>query len=415
METLTQASCCDGAGMRSVEQALEHLLAQAQLIADIDSVAIDDALGRVLAHDLVAGFSHPPCDNSAMDGYALCLADLEGSGPHVLPLVQRICAGDPVQPFQRGTVARIFTGAPVPVGADAVVMQENCRVLEAGIELPADIEPAENIRRRGEDIMAGAVYLHQGARLLPQHIAVLASQGQAMVPVRRRVRVAVFSTGDELVSPGEPLASGQIYDSNRFALKAQLHHLGCDVVDMGRVTDRLDATRTLLQQAALQSDLILTSGGVSVGDEDHVRNAVESLGHISLWKVAMKPGKPLAYGEVSGVPFFGAPGNPVSSFVTFLLFVRPYLLRMQGVDDVLPKQYRVRAAFSFKGGKRREYLRAALVVEPGYGLVARLCQHHGSGVLSSLVSSDGLVLIPECTSITEGDWVECIPYVGAMC
>lgn len=411
---MTKQDCCDSSGMHTVEQAIAYLLTQARLIDGVETIALDQALGRVLAEDRVAGFSQPPCDNSAMDGYALCVADLPADGERFLPLGQRICAGDPVLPFQLGTAARIFTGAPVPVGADAVVMQENCRELQDGIVLPAEIMPGENIRRCGEDIAAGSVYLRQGTLMLPQHIAVLASQGVTSVTVRRRLRVAVFSTGDELVMPGVALQSGQIYDSNRPALKAQLTYLGCEVVDMGHVGDSLDDTIELLQRAATQADVILTSGGVSVGEEDHVRAAVQALGQISLWKVAMKPGKPLAYGEVAGVPFFGVPGNPVSGFVTFLLFIRPYLLRCQGRESVLPLLISVRADFRFKAGKRREYLRAALTAHTG-GLVAQLYPNQGSGVLSSLVWSDCLVVVPEGTQVAPGDEVACLPYTGAMC
>lgn len=414
MVAITNQGCGEAAEMRTVEQAIAHLLAQARLIEGVETVALDQALGRVLAEDLVAGFNQPPCDNSAMDGYALCLADLPAGGERLLPLGQRICTGDPVLALQRGTVARIFTGAPVPVGADVVVMQEHCRERPEGIVLPAEMLAGENIRRCGEDIAAGSVYLRQGMPLLPQHIALLASQGQATVAVRRRLRVAVFSTGDELVMPGAVLKSGQIYDSNRPALKAQLGYLGCEVVDLGHVGDDLDATVALLRRAATQADVILTSGGVSVGEEDHVRAAVQALGQISLWQVAMKPGKPLAYGTVAGVPFFGVPGNPVSGFVTFLLFIRPYLLRCQGRESVLPRVFTVRADFSFKAGKRREYLRAALVAQTD-GLVAQLYPHQGSGVLSSLVGSDCLVVVPEGAQVLPGDGVDCLPYTGAMC
>lgn len=408
--------CDSSAPMMNVDEALALLIAAACPLKDIECIALDQSLGRVLAEDVVAGCDNPPCDNSAMDGYAFLLADLDASAERSLRVEQRICAGDPVQVLVPGTAARIFTGAPVPKGADVVVMQEQTELVEGRIRVAGRLRPGENVRRRGEDIKAGCVVLAKGVRLGAQHIGLLASQGIAELKVWRRLRVAVFSTGDELVALGEPLGSGQIYDSNRYALKGLLQGLGCEVVDLGKVADSLEATRDVLLQAATVADLIVTSGGVSVGEEDHVRTAVESLGKINLWRIAMKPGKPLAYGEVQGVPFFGSPGNPVSSFVTFALFVRPYILRLQGMTDVMPRMFNVVAAFDWpKPGKRREFVRAAFGVDEHGCTTALLYPHQGSGVLSSLAWAEGLVVIPEGKAIAAGEMVSCIPFSGVLC
>lgn len=416
-DILPSACSCDSSGaMMNVDEALAMLIAAAKPLQDVESITLDQAYGRVLAEDVVACCDNPPCDNSAMDGYAFLLADLEASVDSRLRVEQRICAGDSVQVLVPGTAARIFTGAPVPKGADVVVMQEQTEFSDGYLRVTGRLRQGENVRCQGEDIKAGSLVLAKGVRLGAQHIGLLASQGIADLKVWRRPRVAVFSTGDELVALGEPLGSGQIYDSNRYALKVLLQRLGCEVVDLGKVADSLEATRKVLLQAATVADLIVTSGGVSVGEEDHVRTAVESLGKINLWRIAMKPGKPLAYGEVQGVPFFGSPGNPVSSFVTFTLFVRPYILRLQGVVDVMPRMFDVVAAFDWpKPGKRREFVRAAFGVDEHGCTTALLYPHQGSGVLSSLAWAEGLVVIPEGKAIAAGERVSCIPFSGVLC
>ena len=321
--------------LRPLDEALAELLSQARPLADVEAVSTFDADGRVLAQDLVSALQVPPQDNSSMDGYALRCADLAGPSP-VLPVSQRIAAGAGGMPLAAGSAARIFTGAPIPAGADAVVMQEDCELLPAeGDELPAIRlhtlpKPGRWIRRAGEDVRRGAVVLARGARLTPASLGLAASIGLDRLQVARRPRVALFSTGDELVMPGEvapeQMKPGSIYNSNRFFLRALLHRLGCEVSDLGIVPDRRDATLAALQSAAQSHDLILTSGGVSVGEEDHIKPAVQALGRLDLWQIAIKPGKPFAYGRVQDAHFIGLPGNPVSSFVTFLLLVRPFLL-----------------------------------------------------------------------------------------
>src|SRR5574343_1511503 len=320
--------------MLSFEQALEKLLAAAQPVEEIRSLPITAAAGRILAGAQSSTVAVPPLDNSGMDGYAVRLADVPQAGV-CLPVSQRIPAGTVGLPLQAGTAARIFTGAPVPPGADAVVMQERCEHGEGGVVINHIPKAGENVRRAGEDIASGAEILTPGTKLRPQEIALAAAAGVPELPVYRRVRVGVFFTGDELVQPGEPLPPGAIYNSNRYALRTLLESLGCEVRDLGAVGDTLEATRDALRRAAADNDLVLTSGGVSVGEEDHGKPAVEAEGSLDMWKIAIKPGKPLAFGEVNKPEggkawFIGLPGNPVSAFVTFLMLVRPFLLKLQG-------------------------------------------------------------------------------------
>ncbi len=393
--------------MLAVGEALDFLLAAARPVQDVETIPTLDANGRVLAADQVSTIDVPGFDNTSMDGYAVRAADCAG-GAATLQVSQRIPAGHVGQPLQPGTAARIFTGAFIPAGADAVVMQEQCEVGEDGsVTIRHAPAPGEWIRRQGEDITAGKVVLAAGTRLRSQELGLLASVGLAELPVRRRLRVAVFFTGDELAMPGQPLAPGGIYNSNRFTLRALLENLGCDIADFGIVPDSLDATRAVLREAAAANDLIITSGGVSVGEEDHIKPAVEAEGKLNMWQIAVKPGKPLAFGEVGQAFFLGLPGNPVSSFVTFLLFVRPFLLRLQGVAGaVAPRGFAVRADFDWKGDRRNEFLRARINDQGGLALFP----NQSSGVLTSTVWGDGLVDNPPGQAIAAGDTVRFIPF-----
>jgi len=401
--------------MLSVREALDTLLASARPVQEIEVVSTLDANGRVLALDQASTIAVPSADNTSMDGYAVRAADCVNGGA-TLRVVQRIPAGHVGAPLEAGTAARIFTGAMIPAGADAVVMQEQCELNGDMVTIRHTPTSGEWIRRTGEDIHAGATILPAGTRLRSQELGLAASVGLATLPVRRRLRVAVFFTGDELTMPGEApggvLAPGAIYNSNRFTLRALLENFGCVVNDFGIVPDTLDATRATLKEAARENDLIITSGGVSVGEEDHIKPAVELEGQLNMWQIAVKPGKPLAFGEVrkdGGTAFFlGLPGNPVSSFVTFLLFVRPFLLRLQGVSGpVEPRAWQLRADFNLpKADRRNEFLRAR--VNAGGGL--DLFPNQGSGVLTSTVWGDGLIDNPPGRVIHEGDIVRFIPF-----
>ena len=378
---------------------------------EAQAVSTFDALGRVLAHGVSSAIDVPPADNTSMDGYALRCADVPAAGT-VLPVSQRIPAGVVGAPLLPGSAARVFTGAQLPAGADAVVMQEQCEALEDGVQVNTVPQPGQWIRRRGEDVRTGDVVLPAGTRLTPQALGLAASVGAAQLSVTRRPRVALFSTGDELVMPGEPLKPGAIYNSNRFTLRALIQALGCDCIDLGIVPDRLDATRAALRQAAQGADLIVTSGGVSVGEEDHLRPAVQAEGHIELWQIAIKPGKPFAFGAVrrddgSSAHFVGLPGNPVSSFVTFLVLVRPLLMRLQGTTDVAAKRTRMRADFDWpRPDKRREFMRVRRNGAGGLDLFA----NQSSGVLTSAVWGDGLVDNPGGGAIRAGDSVDFISF-----
>lgn len=397
--------------MKPLDEALADLLAQAVPLAGTDTVDTFDADGRVLAVAAVSPLQVPPHDNSAMDGYAVRRADLAAAGAQ-LPVSQRIAAGSAGLPLAAGTAARIFTGAPVPPGADAIVMQEDCQALE-GDRVQIDAVPAADqwIRRAGEDIALGAEVLAAGTRLTPAALGLAASIGLARLTVARRPRVALFSTGDELVMPGEVdparMPPGAIYNSNRFFLRGLLRRLGCAVTDLGIVPDRREATLEALRGASLEHDLILTSGGVSVGEEDHVKPAVEALGRLDLWQIAMKPGKPFAHGRIGAAHFMGLPGNPVSSFMTFALLVRPFLLRLQGVQAVAPQSVAATADFDWpRADRRREFLRVRRNAAGGLDLFP----HQGSGVLTSVAWGDGVVDTPAGQTIARGDTVRFIPW-----
>ncbi|CAG4888047.1 molybdopterin molybdotransferase MoeA [Paraburkholderia gardini] len=407
--------------MLSTAEALVTLLGAARAVEGAETLLTPRALNRVLAVDVVSSLDVPPMNTSSMDGYAVRVADLL-QGDRRLPVSQRIPAGHAPQPLAAGTAARIFTGATVPPGADAIVMQEQAEADGSEVSILHTPKAGEWITQQGADIRSGSVILPAGTRLTPQALGLAASVGSASLTVTRRVKVAVFFTGDELTMPGEPLKPGAIYNSNRFTLRGLLENLGCDVTDYGIVPDRLDATRATLREASQAHDLILTCGGVSVGEEDHVKPAVEAEGHLSMWQIAMKPGKPLAFGAVrragsTGVDtvasvsnetyFIGLPGNPVSTFVTFLLFVRPFILRLAGVRTVSPRALSLRADFSqSKADRRNEFLRAR--INPAGGL--DLFPNQSSAVLTSTVWGDGLIDNPPNHAITTGETVRFIPF-----
>ena len=395
--------------LRPLDEALAELLGQARPLAGEERVATFDADGRVLAQDLVSALHVPPQDNSSMDGYAVRRAEIPDEGV-VLPVSQRIAAGHAAQPLRPGTVARIFTGAPVPEGADAIVMQEYAEPAgESSVRIQTVPEAGQWIRRAGEDVTRGAVTLQRGHRLDPAACGLAAGIGCDTVPVARRPKVALFSTGDELVMPGtvppERMPPGAIYNSNRFFLRQLLARCGCEVGDLGIVPDDRQATIEALRTAARDHDVILTSGGVSVGEEDHIKPAVQQLGSLDLWQIAMKPGKPFAYGRVADAHFLGLPGNPVSSFITFLLLVRPFLLKLQGATQLSPAVMSLRADFDWKADKRREFLRVRRNAEGGL----ELFPNQSSGVLTSTVWCDGCVDNPANQSIARGDPVRFLP------
>ena len=392
--------------MLSATQLLENLLDRARGATEMETVAITTAHGRVLAVPQISSITVPPLDNSAMDGYAVRLADVAHVGTR-LPVSQRIQAGSVGQPLAAATAARIFTGAPVPAGADAVLMQEDCTAEGDAVLINKLPQPGENIRRAGEDIQAGAQILAAGTRFTAAEMGLAASVGLAELPVFKRLKVACFFTGDELVTPGAPLAPGQIYNSNRYTLAGLINDLGCELIDLGIVPDTLEATEAALARAAREADVVITSGGVSVGEADYVKAAVEKLGQVEMWKVAMKPGKPVVYGQVADADFIGLPGNPVSAFVTFCLFVRPFLLKRMGVADVLYRAFAVQADFAWtRPGTRREFLRARLQAN---GKLA-LFPNQGSGVLTSCAWADGLADIGVGETVQAGDWVRFIPF-----
>ncbi len=408
------------APLMPLDQALAQLLGQAQPTLQGEVLPLLHADGRVLAQDVVSALEVPAHDNSSMDGYAVRAADTSGA-PVVLEVSQRIPAGAAVAPLRPGTAARIFTGAQIPPGADAVVMQEDCVALAAEPGQPERVRvgtvasAAQWVRRRGEDVRRGAVVLHAGERLGPAQLGLAASIGLDCLRVGRAPKVALLSTGDELVMPGsiapEHMAPGTIYNSNRYFLAALLRRLGCEVSDLGLVPDRLDATQQALAQAARGHDLVLTSGGVSVGEEDHLKPAVESLGELAMWQIAIKPGKPFAYGRLRAegghCHYIGLPGNPVSSFVTFVMLVRPFLLRLQGLNDVQPRTRELPAHFSWpRPDKRREFLRVQQNAAGGLDLFA----NQSSGVLTSVAWGHGLVDNPGGQAIEHGQAVRYLAF-----
>ncbi|WP_372831328.1 gephyrin-like molybdotransferase Glp [Pontibacterium sp.] len=399
-------SSCDNPGLMPIDEALSRLLGNTVATTDIETIAVADAVGRVLADSPVAAVDVPPADNSSMDGYAVNIADLHAEQETALTVSARIPAGQAPGTLQSGTCARIFTGAEIPAGADAVVMQEQTRIEGERVVFPAGVKPMQNIRPQGQDIKQGAATLAKGTRLQPADLGVLASTGLAEVQVYRPLKVALLCTGDELVEPGQPLAAGQIYNSNRFLLAGLVEKLGMQLVDLGRVRDTAEDTERALCAAAQQADVIISTGGVSVGEEDHVKGVVEKLGRLDLWRIKIKPGKPLAYGQVHGVPFFGLPGNPASSLITFCLFARPCLLKQQGAQVEAPLMLQVPAGFTRNRAiVRQEYLRARFEngrIEP--------FANQSSGMLSSASWANGLAVIAPDIQVAEGDLVGFIPF-----
>ena len=403
--------------MLTAQQALDHLLLNAKPVSDSELLATQDSLGRVLAQAVTSLVDVPPLDNSSMDGYAVRTTDV-CAAKSILRVAQRIPAGSVGVQLESGTAARIFTGAPIPLGADAVVMQEDCEIVKEGVDqIQINIAPIRGqwIRHRGEDLTSGKVALTSGTFLRPQELGVAASAGLTHLNVKRRVKVAAFFTGDELALPGEPLKPGGIYNSNRDTLLACLRSLGCEATDLGIVPDRLDATRDALRKASKDHDLIITSGGVSVGEEDHIKPAVSAEGRLDLWQIAIKPGKPLAFGAVRKSDqekdgeawFIGLPGNPVSSFVTFLLFVRPFILKLQGREALPAQSYQMRADFDWlKADRRNEFLRVKINTQGGLDLFP----NQSSGVLTSASWGDGLVDCPPGHAFKKGDLVKYLPF-----
>jgi molybdopterin molybdotransferase len=394
-------------GLRPVDETLASLLAAVRPLGETETRSLDDALGLCLAEDVTSPVNVPPADNSAMDGFAFRHGDIaEGEWFRVSA---RIPAGEVGGDLEPATLARIFTGAQIPPGADTVIMQENTEQRDGEVRIENMPEPYANVRECGQDIVAGSTVLQAGERLTPACLGLLASVGVAEVKVVRPLRVAIMSTGDELVEPGTAIRPGKIYNSNRYTLSGLLRSLQFEVIDFGIVEDTPEATERALSKAAKSADCILSSGGVSVGEEDHVKDVVEKLGRIDVWKLAIKPGKPLAFGEVKGVPFFGLPGNPVSTFVTFLVIARPCLQAMQGFSDVeYPVQHAV-ADFVFKAGGRREYLRVRTVRSPEGVTRIEKFPNQGSGIMSSVVWADALAVVEIGQEIQPGDQVRIYP------
>ena len=391
--------------LMSADDALSFLIDSASVTAMTEAVSLDDSLGRILASDIHSTINVPGFDNSAMDGYTIALNETQVAQENLsFDVVDRIAAGSTGNDLKIGNAARIFTGAPIPNGANTVVMQEECTLSEdkSQITVKRAINLNENIRPTGNDILKDNVILSSGRQIKPQDISLAASVGVGELVVFKKIKVGVFFTGDELVEPGNPLTPGKIYNSNRYALVALLKQVGCDVINLGNIEDKLDATCEALEALESQCDLIMTTGGVSVGEEDHVKPAVEKLGELNLWKIRMKPGKPLAYGKVKQTPFIGLPGNPVSSFVTFCIFSLPFIKKMQGNSNYESKILKVKTNFDCKRAKpRREYARVRIDHSTETPL-ANLFPKQGSDVMSSVVWADGIIEIPENTTFETG-------------
>lgn len=398
----------------SVEYAQEYLLDDAVSVAEFQHAPLKQCFGAVIADDLVSTINVPPCDNSAMDGYAIRIDDLKSE--RLISVTQKIFAGANADPLHAGEAARIFTGASVPIGADAVVMQENCEEVDGNLKVLNEPRKADHIRPLGQDVSIGDTVLCKGTRLNAQQIGVAASLGNAKLPVFRPLKAAILSTGDELLEPGMPAAANKIYNSNRYQLSALLNGLGIDVLDAGIVADDLATTRTQVTQLASQVDVIISSGGVSVGEADFVKNVISELGDLKFWKLAMKPGKPLAYGRVSGTPYFGLPGNPVSAFATFLIMVKPYLLKMQGcTEGLIPKPVAMTACFDWpKAGTRQEYLRSRIQTTDSGENQLLLHDNQSSGVLSSVSWADGFAVVAPGQTIAIGEQVNFLPFEGLL-
>jgi molybdopterin molybdotransferase len=410
---LTDDCFAHGGRLMTAAEALALLAEKVGPVAGRESALLEAALGRILAEDVTAPADVPPHENSAVDGYAVFFDDLDPEAETRLPVTGRAAAGHPLgRPAKRGEAIRIFTGALMPEGPDTVMMQEDCVEADGTVTVRPGIKRGANRRRRGEDIEAGSLVLRRGLRLRPQDLGQAAAVGRRELPVSASLKVALFSTGDELREPGGPLDPGCIYDSNRYTVGGLLRGLGCKVSDLGILADRHAVIEQALGEAAAAHDLIVTSGGVSVGDEDHVKQAVEALGKLHAWRLAIKPGRPIALGQVGRVPFVGLPGNPVAVVVTFLNIVRPMVLRLMGGRDLTPHHFQVAAAFDYKKKKdRREWVRARLESDGRGGWRAVKFPRDGAGILSSLVESDGLVELPEgLTQLQAGTLVDFLPF-----
>jgi len=401
-----------GGALLSVDAALGRIEERVTTLVETETAPLGGVCGRILAEDVVASMNLPPHANSAVDGYAFAHADLVPGRETVLPVLGRAAAGHPLgRPAERGAAIRIFTGAPMPEGADTVMMQEDCVFKDGRVWLKPGIKKGANRRHAGEDVAEGAVALPAGRRLAPADLGLAAALGCCELPVFRRLRVALLSTGDEVRDPGTALPSGMIYDANRFMLAALLNGLGCAVSDFGIRPDREAALADTLATASAGHDLIVTSGGVSTGEEDHVKQAIERLGNLHFWRLAIKPGRPVALGQVAGVPLIGLPGNPVAALVTFVVLARPLILRLAGATASEPRLFPVRAGFGYrKKPGRREYVRAS-VERQGKDLVAVKYPRDGAGILSSITQSEGLVIVDEETrEVTPGMTVEFLPF-----
>ena len=406
-----------GGPMLSVDEAVGIITSRVRPISESQPVPLVEADGRILARDLTALLPLPPFTNSAVDGYAVASGELPKGEERAFPLKGRVQAGASAGAATPGYAVRIFTGAPMPNGADTVFMQEDVRIDDAGrVVLPAGLRPGANVRPAGEDISLGHVALRTGRRLRPQDIALAAAFGLTHLDVVRRLRVAVFSTGDELASPGTTRAASQLFDSNRYMLMAMLRRLSCEVSDLGILRDEPTSLSNALRQAATEHDLILTTGGVSTGEEDHVKAGVEKAGSLVLWRMAIKPGRPVAMGVIGGTPLIGLPGNPVASFVTFVHVVRPTVLALLGAVPAPLVALPVRAAFSYKKKiGRREYVRTTLRKDEDGSLEAVKFPREGAGLLSSLVETDGLVELDETTiKVAPGDSVGFLGYAELL-
>ena len=401
---------CDTSPLISYHDALAQLTANLDTRVDIVERPLLEAGGMILAETIESAIDVPGCAMSSMDGYAINTADL-GEGETSLPVSLRIPAGEGVFDLERGSAARIFTGAPIPNGADAVIMQEQVEAVGDSIRFGQRPASGSNIRPAGNDIQRGTVILERGCRLRAQDIGLAASIGKQTLPVYAPLRVGIFFTGDELVEPGDELAAGKIYDSNRYTLHGLLSAMGCEIVDLGLIGDTLDATCAAMAQAADRAELVVTSGGVSVGEEDHVRIALEQLGELRLWRLGIKPGKPLAFGEIGRTAFLGLPGNPVSVFATFCLFVVPVIRILQGRGWCKPASLPLRADFDWpKPDSRREFLRARLVTDAEGRTAVQIYPNQDSGVLTSTVWADGFVEVAENETVQRGDTVSYLPF-----
>lgn len=402
-----------GDPLMNADTALEILRQRLSVIVDSEVVPLREAAGRILEKDVVSDRAVPPHDNAAVDGFAVYFSDLNPDNETRLPVGGRVTAGHPLeQTPRRGEAYRIFTGAPMPKGTDTVLMQEDCGTDGNAVIIPAGIKQGANRRFAGEDIEKGGTILKRGRRLRPQDLGLAASIGRETIPVYQRLRVALFSTGDEVYDIGDDLPAGGIFDSNRYSIAALLEQLGCDVDDLGILRDDYDAIRDALAGAANDHDVIMTSAGVSTGEEDHVRSAIEALGNIHFWRLAIRPGRPIALGQVGSVPFIGLPGNPVAVMVTFMRFARPSLLLLSGGTEIDPAFFRVPVDFAYdKKPSRREWLRVMLVPGPDGTLCAQKFSRDGAGILSSMVAADGLVELPEdLTRLDPGTMVDFIPF-----